>query len=74
MTFLEAIAGALSTYARARRDAAIKKSLTAGEITPETIARIAEDYGYSWRIVRLNGDVIEFTKPADMSERENPSW
>ena len=74
MTFLEAIAGALANYSQARRDAALKKTLTTGELTPETIARIAEEYGYSWRIVRINGDVIEFTKPADMSERENPSW
>ena len=74
MTFIEAISGALATYAQARRDAKAKKALVEDPFSPELIKRIADEYGYTWRIVRLNGDVIEFTKPVNDAESTTPSW
>jgi hypothetical protein len=74
LTFIEAISGALATYAQARRDAKAKKALTHDPFTADTIKRIADDYGYNWRIIRMNGDVIEFTKPIKEAEATMPSW
>ena len=74
MTFIEAISGALATYAQARRDAKAKKALVEDPFSPELIKRIADEYGYNWRIVRMNGDVIEFTKPVNEAEANMPSW
>jgi hypothetical protein len=73
VTFIEAISGALSTYTKARRDSKAKKVLVHDPFSPELIKRIAEEYGYNWRIIRINGDVIEFTKPRN-EEEERPSW
>ena len=74
MTFIEAISGALATYTQARRDAKAKRELTSDPWSPETIKRIAEDYGYSWRIIRIDGTIIEFTKPVNDAEAVSPSW
>ena len=74
MTFIEAISGALSNYARARRDEKAKRILTQDPFSPELIKRIADEYGYNWRIIRMNGEVIEFTKPISDAEATLPSW
>ena len=74
MTLIGAISGALAEYERARRDAKAKKALVEDPFSPELIKRIADEYGYNWRIIRMNGDVIEFTKPISDAEATLPSW
>ena len=74
MTFIEAISRALADYTKARRDAKAKKALAVDPFTPELIKRIADEYGYHWRIIRATGDVIEFTKPINDAESITPSW
>jgi hypothetical protein len=74
LTFIEAISRALADYSKARRDAKAKKALVVDPFTPELIKRIADEYGYNWRIIRHDGEIIEFTKPINDAESTTPSW